>query len=154
MNRLLVLIFILSSTAVQAQTGHANKSYDAAKAKELGADDYGMKKYVMAFLKTGKTEIKDSAERVKVQMAHLKNIERLADEGKLVVAGPFLDQQSIEGFFIFNVPDIEEARRLTLSDPAVKAGVLEMELHPLYSSAALTAIPAEHKKLEKKSFTD
>jgi uncharacterized protein len=43
-----------------------NNSYDSALAKKLGADDYGMKKYVMAFLKTGPTVIKDSAARAQL----------------------------------------------------------------------------------------
>src|SRR4051812_20705045 len=114
-----------------------NNNYDSALAKKLGADDYGMKKYVMAFLKTGPTVIKDSVARAQLQMAHLRNIQNLAEAGKLIVAGPFLDDQKIEGIFIFNVATVEEARELTATDPAVKAGELEMELHPWYGSAAL-----------------
>ncbi|SRR6266511_1508759 len=130
-----------------------NSAYDSVLAEKLGADDYGMKKYVMAFLKKGPTEIKDSAQRMQLQMAHLKNIQRLADEGKLIVAGPFLDDQKIAGIFIFNVESVEEARVLTATDPAVKAGELEMELHPWYGSAALTETAALHKKVQKKSIT-
>jgi uncharacterized protein YciI len=87
-------------------------------------------------------------------MAHLKNIQRLAKEGKLIVAGPFMDDQKIEGIFIFNVESIEEAKTLTATDPAVKAGTLEMELHPWYGSAALVEIPSLHLNVQKKSFTD
>ncbi len=130
-----------------------NSAYDSVLAKKLGADDYGMKKYVMAFLKKGPTEIKDSAQRMQLQMAHLKNIQRLAAEGKLIVAGPFLDDQKIAGIFIFNVESVEEARELTATDPAVKAGELEMELHPWYGSAALAETAALHKKVQKRSIT-
>jgi len=134
-------------------TGQTN-NYDSALAKKLGADDYGMKKYVMAFLKTGSVEIKDSAQRRQLLMAHLKNIQRLAKEGKLILAGPFMDDQKIEGIFIFNVESVEEAKELTETDPAVKAGELEMELHPWYGSAALIEIPELHQKVQKKNFTD
>ena len=131
-----------------------NAGYDSVLAKKLGADAYGMKRYVMAFLKTGPTEIKDSAARAQLQMAHLKNIMRLANEGKLIVAGPFLDGQELQGIFIFNVETIEEAKQLTNSDPAVKAGELIMELHPWYGSAALVQTAEMHKKVQKKSITD
>lgn len=47
----------------------------------------------------------------------MKNIGRLADEGKLIVAGPFLDNQEIRGIYIFNVSSIEEAKALTETDP-------------------------------------
>ncbi|MFT3701073.1 MAG: YciI family protein [Agriterribacter sp.] len=87
-------------------------------------------------------------------MAHLKNITRLADEGKLVVAGPFMDDQPLRGIFIFNVATVEEAKKLTETDPAIKAGTLIMELHPWYGSAALMQIVSVHKKLTKKSITD
>jgi uncharacterized protein YciI len=131
-----------------------NSTYDSVFAKKLGADDYGMKHYVIAFLRTGPSVIEDSAARMKLQMEHLKNIQRLANEGKLVVAGPFLDGGDLQGIFIFNVATIEEAKKLTDSDPAVKAGELKMELHPWYGSAALMEVPDSHKKVQKKSFTD
>jgi len=131
-----------------------NNVYDSALAKKLGADDYGMKKYVIAFLKNGPVEIKDSVARRQLLMAHLKNIQRLAKEGKLILAGPFMDDQKIEGIFVFNVESVEEAKALTATDPAVKAGTLEMELHPWYGSASLIEIPALHMKVQKKNFTD
>ncbi|MEP6596829.1 MAG: YciI family protein [Ginsengibacter sp.] len=142
------IVFYLNCSAQK------NTVYDSALAKKLGADDYGMKRYVMAFLKTGPTVIKDSSARVQLQMAHLKNIQRLAAEGKLIVAGPFLDGQDLQGIFIFNVETIEEAKQLTATDPAIKAGELVMELHPWYGSAALLQTPELHKKLQRKSFTD
>ncbi|WP_426672212.1 hypothetical protein ACPPVU_20695 [Mucilaginibacter sp. McL0603] len=71
-----------------------------------------------------------------------------------MVAGPFLDDQPIKGIFIFNVTSIEEAKKLTETDPAIKAGSLVMELHLWYGSAALIETVDIHKKLEKKSVVD
>ncbi len=128
--------------------------FDSALSKKLGADEYGMKQYVMAFLKEGQNKNLDSAESANLQIAHLKNIIRLANEGKLIVAGPFLDDQPIRGIFIFNVSSIEEAKKLTATDPAIKAGVLEMDLRPWYGSAALIEVLRLHKSIEKKSVAD
>lgn len=150
----LTALFVFTLFVCINSIAQNNNSYDSALAKKLGADDYGMKKYVMAFLKTGKTVIRDTAEKRKLQIAHLKNIQRLAAEGKLIVAGPFLDVQPIEGIFIFNVESVEEAKELTSTDPAVKAGTLEMELHPWYGSAALIETVQLHMKLQKQSITD
>jgi uncharacterized protein YciI len=91
---------------------------------------------------------------MQLQMAHLKNITRLAAEGKLVVAGPFLDNQPIRGIFIFNVETLDEAKKLTETDPAIKAGSLVMELHPFYCSAALMEVVDIHSRLQSKSITD
>lgn len=145
-----LLLIITANCFAQSK----NPQYDAQLAQKLGADEYGMKTYVMAFLKAGPNRSKDSVTRAELQKAHLKNILRLANEGKLIVAGPFLDDQPIKGIFIFNVTTIEEAKKLTETDPAIKAGSLIMELHPWYGSASLMTTFDIHKKIEKKSVTD
>lgn len=124
-------------------------SYDSALAHKLGADDYGMKKFVMAFLKAGPNQELDSVQRAELQRAHLDNIFRLADEGKLALAGPFLDGGDLKGVYIFNVETIEEAKALTETDPAVQAGRFTMELHPWYGSAATCMINDQHKRIQK-----
>ena len=125
--------------------------YDAALATKLGADEYGMRRYVMAFLKAGPNRDQDAAEAERLQRAHLDNIRRLGDAGKLALAGPFLDDGELRGVYVFNVATIEEALELTASDPAIKAGRLVMELHPWYGSAALMQVNEVHKKLAKKT---
>jgi uncharacterized protein len=136
------------------KTNTTPTSYNADLAKELGADEYGMKQYVMAFLKRGPNRSSDSATAANLQKAHLQNIMRLAEEGKLVVAGPFLDNTEIRGIYIFNVTSVEEAQKLTETDPAIKAGSLVMELHPWYGSAALMQVNKIQKTLEKKNVVE
>jgi len=153
---LLLLSFVLV-TACSNQPEQANKStpsaneYDAALATKLGGDEYGMRRYVMAFLKAGPNRDQDAAEAERLQRAHLDNIRRLADAGKLALAGPFLDDGELRGIYVFNVSTIEEALKLTASDPAIQAGRLVMELHPWYGSAALMQVNEVHKKLAKKT---
>ena len=123
--------------------------FDSSLAQKLGADQYGMKKYVVAFLKKGPNRNRDSAEAAALQRAHLDNMKIMAEQGKMVLAGPFLDDGDLRGFYIFYVKDMEEAQALTSSDPAVKAGSLIMELHPWYGSAALSEIYEIHKRIAK-----
>ncbi|WP_143961739.1 YciI family protein [Litoribacter populi] len=131
----------------------AQETYDQKLAEQYKADDYGMKTYVMAFLKRGeKVEKYSPEERTKIQKGHMENISQLAAEGKLVLAGPFIDGDDLRGIFLFDVATIEEAEELTSRDPAIKAGVLRMELIQWYGSAALMAIPELSKKVQKKSF--
>ena len=126
-----------------------NDQFDQQLADQLGADEYGMKKYVMAFLKMGPNRDQDSATAAQLQRAHMDNIKRLANAKKLIVAGPFLDAGDVRGIYIFNVETVEEAEALTRTDPAIKAGRLVMELHPWYGSAALIQSAELHKKLAK-----
>lgn len=124
--------------------------FDPEPARQLGADEYGMKHYVIAFLKRGPNSSQNKEEADRLQRAHLDNIKALADQGKLVVAGPFLDNGDIRGMYIFNVETVEEAEALTKTDPAIQAGRLIMELHPWYGSAALIKTLEIHKSVAKK----
>lgn len=148
-KNLLTLLFAVTSFISFSQV---KKGVDAELAKKLGADDYGMKKYVMAFLKAGPNRNQDSATAAKLQSAHMANIVRMAEKGELVVAGPFLDNSEIRGIYIFNVESVEKAKQLTETDPAIQAGRLVMELHPWYGSAALMQVNETHNKIQKKDF--
>ena len=76
----------LEAVSIETASG-----YDSLYAEQLGADDYGMKTYVMAFLKAGPNQDIDSLTQVELGRGHMDNINRLAEEGKLVLAGPFYD---------------------------------------------------------------
>jgi uncharacterized protein YciI len=131
-----------------------SSDYDPALAQRLGADEHGMHKYVIAFLKEGPNRTQPPEEAKKLMQAHLANIVRLADAGSLVLAGPFLDEGPLRGIYIFKVATVDEARALTATDPAIQAGRLEMELHPWYGSAALQDVNRLHKRLQKKSIVE
>lgn len=146
---LLSIVFCAGFTA-KAQT--ENPNYDKALAEKLGADDYGMKNYVMVILKTGSVKIEDKAKLNDLFKGHMENINKLADEGKLVVAGPFgANDKNYRGIFIFNVKTVEEANSLLAGDPAVKEKLFDIEILPWYGSAALGEYMEVHKKIEKKS---
>ncbi|TFV93141.1 hypothetical protein E4S40_12815 [Algoriphagus kandeliae] len=127
-----------------------NPDFDQELATKLGADDYGMKKYVIAFLYRGDRVNEYSAEeRAKLQQGHLANINKLAEEGKMVLAGPFFGNEDLRGLFFFNVESLEEAQKLTESDPSIQAGVLKMVLKEWYGSAALPLLLELHSKIQK-----
>lgn len=140
-------IILLFSLPFYGQT-EPNK-FDQKLATELKADDYGMKTYVMALLKTGPNRSTDSITKAKLQRAHLDNITTMAENGTLVLAGPFLDNGELRGIYLFNVETIEEAKKLTETDPLIKSGGLIMELHPFYGSAAIQKMDEIHKKIQK-----
>jgi uncharacterized protein YciI len=76
----------------------------------------------------------ETPELKRLQEEHLANIRRLADSGKLLLAGPFTDGGDLRGMFVFKVDSMEEAKALAEGDPAVKAGRLRVELHPWFSA--------------------
>lgn len=125
--------------------------YDENLAKSLNADENGMKKYVFCLLKTGSNTTASKEETQKLFEGHMENINKLAKEGKLVVAGPFMkNDRNYRGIYIFNVTTIEEAKTLVAKDPAIKANLLEAELTPWYATAALQETLKIHEKISKK----
>lgn len=101
-------------------------------------EKYEMKVYYMVFLKSGPTRSQSQEEAMKIQNAHLANIERLAKEGKIAMAGPFMDDGEVRGIFVMNVESAEEAKELCDTDPAIKAGRLVAEIHPWYAAKGST----------------
>lgn len=143
-----ILFLLLLSCAAFAQ--ETNTAYDEKMAKELGGDSNGMKTYVFCLLKTGSNTTATKEEKAKYFEGHMANINRLAKEGKLVVAGPFMkNDKNYRGIFIFNCSTIEEAQQLVETDPAVAAKIFEAELTPWYCSAALMKVSEIHDKISK-----
>ncbi|UOU98971.1 YciI family protein [Chryseobacterium daecheongense] len=169
-NILLVLILCLitsCSIRTKGQDGQPGKSgtsgagtsktekpkFNQELATSLGADKYGMKVYTIVMLTTGPTKIEDKAKKGELMKGHLANIGKLADEGKIIVAGPFLEEnkETFRGMFIFNTKSKEEAEQWVKTDPAVQAGVFSYEIFPWYGSAALPMYLKHHKEISKEN---
>lgn len=152
-NRLYIVVWLcgvlVAGMAFAADAPEQPEAFDPELAEALGADEYGMRRYVMAFLKTGPNPDHDPETARELQAGHMANIRRLAGEGKLVVAGPFLGEGPFRGIFILDVATVEEARALVETDPAVRAGRLEMELYPWYGSAALRKVNGIHHRISR-----
>ena len=149
-------LFVLCFSIATLVAGNGNSTpvahapYDAALAQRLGADERGMKSYVLVILKTGPNVGIPRAESVELFKGHMANINRLADEGKLLVAGPLVENDHhYEGIFILNVQTIEDAEALLATDPAIAGGALAFETYGWYGSAALQETAAIHRRIDK-----
>jgi uncharacterized protein len=88
-----------------------------------------MRTYQLAFLRRGPRWTAEKSPAVKaVQEGHMAHIREMGASGKLVAAGPFLDDGPLAGIFVFDATP-EEARALADRDPAVQAGRLLLDLH-------------------------
>ena len=99
-----------------------------------GDTTYLMKKYFIAFLKSGPNRDQSKEEAAEIQKQHLAHMSKLAEANKIQIAGPFDDDSDIQGMVIYSVYSLEEALELTSSDPAVVAGRLVVEVHPFWAA--------------------
>jgi uncharacterized protein len=69
------------------------------------------------------------AELDEIQAGHLAFLDEMRGQGHLVLAGPFRDQEdeTKRGFGVYRT-GLEETRRLTEQDPAIKAGRMTAEV--------------------------
>jgi len=136
-NGFLGAALVCSAGIGRAQT--TNSQYDPELAKKLGADERGMKNYVLVMLKTGTNTTTSKAYIDSCFAGHFSNMGRLAGEGKLIVAGPLgKNDRTYRGVFILDVP-FEEATAVLQTDPAIHSGLLDYEAYKWYGSAALPA---------------
>jgi uncharacterized protein YciI len=152
-----VLVVMVISAIAHISYGQKTETqvpsmYDEALAKKLGADDYGMRQYVLVILKTGPKTMPEGKERDAMFAGHFANMKRLAGEGTLALAGPLDKVDGWRGLFILAVTDIEEARRLVATDPVIINGEMIAEYHKYFGSAGLMMVNEIHGKIAKKSF--
>jgi uncharacterized protein YciI len=87
------------------------------------------RQYCARVFKAGPNRNQPSAEADHIQMEHLRYLFQLRAEGKLLINGPVIDDPEVKGISIFNTTDVEEVKKLSDEDPAVKAGRLVYEIY-------------------------
>jgi uncharacterized protein YciI len=104
--------------------------------------EYEMTTYVVGFFHRGPNWTAEQTDETRrIQAGHLANFGKLAEAGKLIVAGPFSDNGDLRGMLIFKLNSVDEARTLMDADPALKAGRLTLDLHPWFAAAGLRVNP-------------
>ena len=143
------LLFLSLAARAQGASETPKAAYEPELARALGADDNGMKRYVLVILKTGPSKVPAGPERDEMFKGHFANMNRLSAAGKLALAGPFDGVDGWRGMFIFAVKDIDDAKQLTATDPVISSGEMVAEYHTYYGSAALMQVKETHNRIMK-----
>jgi len=86
-------------------------------------------------------------ERDAAFVGHFSNMARLAEEGSLLVAGPFGEPRAEpdqRGVFVLAAPDLGAARALAETDPTAEAGVFVLDVEPFHSGDPLERVNELH----------
>jgi len=137
-----ILLTLLSSIVAAQNSGPQAPKLDIPK---------GMKQYFVGLLVKGPkyTPNMPAEEHTNLLQKHLAYIRSQAEAGKYRLAGPFLDDQRIEGLLIIATPTIEEAQHVMKGDPMVQIGRLAIELHPAML-ANISCVLTEYEKGSQK----
>ncbi len=147
----LLLILLITTVFFQLMGQKTNPNYNPDLAKSLHADELGMKMYVLVILKTGTAQITDKPTRDSLFTGHFANINRLAKQKKLLLAGPLdKNDNSYRGIFILDVDNFDEAKLLLANDPTLSSGIFIAEYYQWYGSAALPVCLDTYDKIWKK----
>jgi uncharacterized protein YciI len=107
------------------------------------SSDTQARAYTLVFLKTGPLDDKLSKEEKGPLFAgHMSNMQRLANERHLLVAGPYgknRHDKTLRGIFVLDTDDRGQAKAWAETDPTAKAGVFVLEYHELRTDAPLLA---------------
>ncbi|OYZ02637.1 MAG: hypothetical protein B7Y37_02290 [Sphingobacteriia bacterium 28-36-52] len=146
MKPFIFLTLLLFACKANAQ----NKMYDSVLAKKLGADNMGMKGYILVLLKTGPNTTTNKLFIDSCFAGHMQNMGVMVKANQLVVAGPLgKNDKTYRGIFILNLTNIEAAEKLLQTDPAIHSGLLAAELYKWYGSAALAEYLPFAEKVSK-----
>ena len=108
------------------------EKYDFTKDTTVYSEE--MKRYWLVLLQKGPNRTQDSISAAKIQAAHMANINRLAKEGKLVMAGPIGVDDDLRGIFLMNCADSTEVENFVITDSAVITGRLIMKYYPWWTA--------------------
>lgn len=152
MRHLLHVLLLSLPLLATAQTAAPLPTYDEALAQRVGANENGMRSYVLVILKSSGTPLPKGEARDAMFKGHFANMKRLADAGVLALAGPLDGVDGWRGLFVLAVPDIETAKQHVATDPVIAQGEMVAEYHRYFGSAALMLVNEHHAKVAKKPF--
>lgn len=135
----LLLLMVIGGSHAQ------NTTADQKQNQQIEKMISKMQNYFMVILTRGYKQDQEKSELEKLQSGHMANITQLADNGKLVLAGPFMEDGNLRGIFIFDVATETEVRQLVDVDPMVKSGRMNYEVHPWFGPKALKELNKIYK---------
>ncbi len=113
--------------------------------------------YAFVFIRTGPLREPTEAQSREAMQGHFANMQRLAAEETLLIAGPLAEPKSDpshRGIFVFDADTAEKGLAIANGDPAAQMGVFVMEPYTLATDAPLTELPRLEREYEQRRLAD
>lgn len=116
-----------------------------------------VKTYTFVYITTGPATDIEQSEQQEAFAGHFSNMKRMADEGDLLIAGPYGQAESFDdlrGLWVFNTDSTTKALELAATDPPGKLGIFVFEAVQLMTDDALLELPRLEKEDEARRLAD
>jgi len=127
-------LFLLIVMLVFAGINGYSQSNDREMTYKEGDIEYHMKMYYMLiFIRGDQSEQFSEKELFDMQNEHLVHINKMAEAGAVVIAGPFDGDNEKRGILIFDVDTETEVVEWKKGDPFIQNGRLTYEILPWWT---------------------
>ena len=148
-------IFVASSVLVGCACGPCMDDDDTEP--ETAAQAAAERDYAFVFIRTGTLREPTPEQSQRAMEGHFANMQRMAEAGDLLIAGPLGEPRSDpdhRGIFVFDATTAAEGLALANTDPAREMGIFVMEPWVLKTDAPLTTLPRLEKEYEDRRLSD
>jgi uncharacterized protein YciI len=121
------------------------------------AESRSARDYAMVFIMTGPLREPSEAQAQEAMQGHFANMQRMAADETLLIAGPLTEPKSDpdhRGVFVFDADTAEKGLALANTDPAAQMGVFVMRPFTLTTSAPLAELPRLEREYEARRLAD
>jgi len=133
--RIMIVVVLAAVLATGGSPVRAQAPAQAPdKAQEQTQPAYKMTTFQLCLLVEGPNAKTSQADPGEILASHLANLKALMATPKGVIAGPIGDQGRLRGVLVLRTATIDEARAIASNDPAVKAGLFAVEVHPWFAA--------------------
>jgi|GEM_PF-1423621 len=156
LTRPLALAATLAAAIAGCNAGHGQFAGASEVAQPL-AEARNARPYAMTFIKTGPLTSPTREQQAEAMQGHFANMQRMAEEGTLLIAGPLANPKSDpnhRGIFVFDADTVEKGAALAATDPAGQMGVFVMDNYLLTTDAPLTELTRLEKEYEQRRLDD
>ena len=116
-----------------------------------------MRTFTFVYILTGPATELDPKTQQEAFAGHFSNMTRMAEEGDLLVAGPYGPMKSdpnLRGLWIFTTDSTDRALELASTDPPGKLGIFVFEAVQLVTDDQLLELPRLEKEDEERRLAD